>query len=109
MSKGNERKERVVVKCALSRARRRIWCVTAAAGLAQSGKYQVSSISGESISRYKPPRTYEIRVEKRERKREKEKVTERDPKTWHDRIATARNAPPIFRVGLLQSCKSSKK
>lgn len=48
---------------------RRIWCVTAAAGLAQSGKYQVSSISGEGISRYKPPRTYEIRVEKGERKR----------------------------------------
>jgi len=29
----------------------------------QSGKYQVSSISGEGISRYKSSRTYEIREE----------------------------------------------
>lgn len=55
LSKGNEKEgAEGVVRCALARVCR-IWCVTAAARLAQSGKYQVSS-KRESISRYKPPR-----------------------------------------------------
>lgn len=98
MSKGNERKEKVVVKCALSHVSSYLVRDSCSVGLAQSGKYQVSSISGEGTSRYKPPHTYEIREGGEKEKTRKLGTTE----------LILLNAP-IFESSYFKSWKSSKK
>lgn len=50
--------------------------------LLNRGNIKFRPISGKGISRYKPPRTL-MRFENRE---EGEKESEKNPKTWHDRI-----------------------